>query len=109
MRRVLLLTCLLLAACGSAPLGKTAASSTAKATQSPTTSPSFASSSSSPSSAEGLACRLPVAVGSTPGFVTFPGGSFAADPQPKMISPPENPYGPSLIYDRPFTRWLGVP
>jgi hypothetical protein len=74
------------------------------ATTAPATSPV-----ASPSPATSLACQLPVAVGSTPGFVTFPVGSFAAAPNPSILNVPGWRYAPVLIYDRPYDRWLTAP
>jgi len=75
---------------------------------SPVPTATVASPSASPATID-LACQLPVAVGSTPGFVTFPGGSFTADPHPNIVQVPTLPFAPTLIYDRPFGRWLTVP
>ena len=104
-----------------------ASSSAARPTPSPATSSQFPvaaptlatptvatptppSPSASASPATGLTCQLPVVVGSTPGFVTFPGGSFKGDPQPNLVRVPQSsPYAQVLIYDRPFNRWLNVP
>ena len=61
------------------------------------------------SPATGLTCNLPVVVGSTPGFITFPAGSFRADPQPNIIRVSGWPFAPATIYDRPYARWLTIP
>lgn len=111
------IVCIALSACGSthptaqAGTPSPSAYASSASTPPPISSPSASlSPSASPNASEGLACRLPVVVGSTPGFVTFPGGVFAADPQPRTISVPGYPYPSSLIYDQPVGRWLsGLP
>jgi hypothetical protein len=59
------------------------------------------------STASAFACRLPIVtnVGQTPtaGFISFPGGSFAADPGGSIKSK-----GFGLAYDRGYNRWLPV-
>jgi hypothetical protein len=119
MRRVLVLTCLLLAACGSAPLGKTAASPTAAAIRSPTTSTSFEG-----ITAVTFACKLPIAQIDSSGkhqgaFVTFPSGDFTIDPNgafqsfgDQLIQSVAQPYLYGSRFDRTTTftrrygRWL---
>lgn len=76
--------------------------------QSPASTATVASPSVSPATI-GLSCELPVAVGPVPGFVRFPGGSFTADPHPNIVNVPLSAFAPTLIYDRPFSRWLTVP
>ena len=71
--------------------------------------PTPASPSASASPATGLTCQLPVVVGSTPGFVTFPTGSFRADPNPNIVRVTGSPFAPVLIYDRTYGRWLTIP
>jgi hypothetical protein len=74
-------------------------------------SPPPAASSPSPpaSAATGLSCQLPVVVGSTPGFITFPAGSFKADPQAKVVRVSGWPFAAVLSYDRAHRLWLTVP
>ena len=68
----------------------------------------------------GLTCSLPVYAGppGSGGFITFPGGSFVADPRsavtlptPAGASPTPPGYGPGysgLTYSRAASRWLPV-
>lgn len=57
----------------------------------------------------GLTCSLPIVVGSAPGFITFPAGSFKADPRANIVRVSGWPFGPAMIYDRPYARWLTIP
>ena len=72
-----------------------------------------------------LSCRLPVYVGppGSGGFISFPGGTFNADPTSAVTIPSPSPGGsspapvgpgygygyPGLSYDHAYSRWLPVP
>lgn len=61
-----------------------------------------------------FACRLPVVTSSQAGWVTFPDGSFAADPNANVHVPgyyPGYPPGPFFwkSYDKAYERWVPVP
>jgi hypothetical protein len=50
-----------------------------------------------------------VVVGTTPGFVTFPAGSYRADPQANIVRVSGSPFAPVVVYDRAYRLWLTIP
>lgn len=89
----------------SSSITASASASLASATPAPTASPTTVTSVSG-----GLACRLPLVTTNNGqiqqvGFLTFPGGAFAADPR-GAVTPKAMAYG--LAYDRGYNRWLPV-
>jgi len=59
---------------------------------------------------QGLTCRLPVVTDpSGGGWLTFPAGTFQADPKANVSLPTPTFFPLSRSYDKAFERWLPVP
>jgi hypothetical protein len=89
------------------PSSDATATASVAATISPGGSPTATATPNVPITAVDFSCRLPVVTTrnqtAEAGFITFPGGSYAADPAGAIKS---KAYG--LAYDRAYSRWLPV-
>jgi hypothetical protein len=84
------------------------ASPTASATSTEAASPT-ASTAGTPAP-QGLNCKLPVVTDpSGGGWLTFPAGTFQADPKANVNLPTPTFFPLSRSYDKAFERWLPVP
>lgn len=56
-----------------------------------------------------MTCKLPVVTDNDAGWVTFPGGSYQADPKANVALPHGSSFPLSKSYDKAVERWLPVP
>jgi hypothetical protein len=99
----------LVSACGP-QAAKTTNTPSPSASATPTTTPTQAASPTGTPAPQGLSCKLPVVTDpSGGGWLTFPAGTYQADPKAN-VSPPTPTFFPlSRSYDKAFERWLPVP
>jgi len=84
----------------------TSGSASASATATPTQPPSATSTPAS----QVLSCKLPVVTDPTGGgWLTYPAGTFQADPKANVNLPTPSYIPLSRSYDKAFERWLPVP
>ena len=101
-----------MSACGQQPAKSAAnkpASSSASATATGSPSGSAVATSTATPAPQGLSCKLPAVTQNDAGWVTFPGGSYQADPKAN-VSLPHGPSGFPLSksYDKAVERWVPV-
>src|ERR1700704_3434628 len=105
------LVLVLMSGCGPPPTKGAAnkpASSSASATATGSPGGSAVPSTATPAP-QGLSCKLPAVTQNDAGWVTFPGGSYQADPKAN-VSLPHGPSGFPLSrsYDKAVERWVPV-
>jgi hypothetical protein len=103
-----LLLLALISACG-----PQATKNTAAITPHPSPSPPGGKETATPASApapQGFNCKLPVVTDpSGGGWLTFPAGTYQADPKANVNLPTPSYFPLSRSYDKAFERWLPVP
>ncbi len=104
-----LLLLALVGACGP-QAAKTTNTPSPSASATPTTTPSQAASPTGTPVPQGLSCKLPVVTDpSGGGWLTFPAGTYQADPKANVNLPTPTSFPLSRSYDKAFERWLPVP